>query len=830
MIDEDQYDKPTSIDSIFNDLVDNNDSSKSNEDYISESDRKKYMVDDVNDIDDATISDITEDDFPKEFDPLTEIVNDNNLEEADKTEETAEPEQFDSTDELINDDVSESIDPTEKSNDSDKDVSDDEPVYEILDDMKSDDLSNDNNVDSSTYSVEDSESKDIPVEEKPIEKEHESIKEETIADKTAEIPDEKPEEKEKIEEHSDIKAGDAVDSANDLKDFMIESFNKRVDEVLSKYTKDDVINYINKFKNDGKNKNIISDMHSTELLHYADYIDFQHDEEAMTSLWIIVGGKFADYIEQQKSEGKIDSSVEVINHGKVDDGIIEDPYLTDQLKHKHDNEDKYEQYKLDRTVFAIANEEEDDECSIFDDKKTLEKDFFDSPFYSILAEVMESDRICDMNKIKMKVIINADTSYIPVVDFNTGIRLICIDTNDVDQYHIHALMISRKIPFSFGKEFNFRVRMLYSDNCKERPVATVFALRKLIGYKYIKDKRKVNISGNYVIAYTTEPKFIDMFEKGDVDSKMPENSTYYCSKPHNKAIGIIILDKKSERDRQAMRRNQIRMDTNQQQEVSVNDYDIHFVLSAEYICNDKRLVDPTIPQDQRHVQYVITQYNECNPVIIMDGLQTICACIIKEHYAKYGRGTKYSIEFECDRSNLLTPGVLKLIDDHNGLELSTYRNSGPMEIVRTFTLPPSRLKLDGVFSFERGRVERRFMSPSTITSHYPRELTSNYDLSTNDGVCEFLKSRGFEEFWEPSMIVYDVMPYVLNIIETGSMISELHKISLSSLADRNSSDKDALLFEQEKLEYFKKLDKENVGGFQRFLFGIIDMFISGEFN
>lgn len=851
---DEEIDKISSgnIDDIFSSLGSSDDETEesdtiNNSENITDDMRSKYMIDDSEDqsYNDTEEEENIEEDDPKEEDTEEEdpIVKEFDEEivnvDVDKEESTEENESSkidfdeDPFESLIVDNNNDNKS-SENTEESVKDETDDEfdpLVSDFNDDIETEESIDEENIDEEPIK-DNIESSDV--DESAIQQTKETVEE----PKPEEPKPEEPvvviedEEKASIEDIATIKAGDNVDANYNLKDYMIESFNKRIDETLTKYTRNEVLTYIEKFKNDNANKDMISQMYSEELLHYSEYIDFS-SEEAKMSLWVIVGGKFADFIESQKAIGNIESSADSINLGKSNNEI-EDPNIAEINKHKLDAENKYNEYKLDRTVFAIADEEEDDEASIFDDKRTLEKDFFNSPFYSILKEVMESDRMYDMSKIQMKVVINADTAYIPIVDFSTGIRVVCIDVNDVDQYHIHPMLLSRKTKFSYpvNNRTGVRVRMLYSDACVEKPEATLFALRKIIAFNYIKPKRKISLANNYVIAYTTEPKYIEMFEKGDSDSRMPENSTYYTPKPHNKSIGIIALNKKSERDRQAMRRNQAKQDTNRYSESDVRDYNINFVLSAEYICNDRLLVDPTISQENRHVEYLITQYNECNPVIIMDGLQTICACIIKEHYAKYGRSTRYSIEYECDRAGLVSPSVIALIDEHAGLELSTFRNgnNGPLNIDRNFILPPSRLKLDGVFDFERGRVDRRFMCGATISRHYPRELVSNYDLSTMDGVAEFLNSRGFKEFWEPSTVVYDVMPYVLNIIETSNLISDIHKVSLASLSDRNSADKDALLFAQEKLEYFKKLDKEHVGGLQRLLFGVIDMFISGEFN
>ena len=108
---------------------------------------------------------------------------------------------------------------------------------------------------------------------------------------------------------------------------------------------------------------------------------------------------------------------------------------------------------------------------------------------------------------------------------------------------------------------------------------------------------------------------------------------------------------------------------------------------------------------------------------------------------------------------------------------------------------------------------------------HERDLYQRYDLGTRDGINEFLRSRGFEEFWSPASITYDVMPYVLDQLATSTMIQSLHKVSLASFADRDSPDRENLLYEQDKIEFFKKLDNSGSSEFQKFLFSVLDWFI-----
>ena len=344
-------------------------------------------------------------------------------------------------------------------------------------------------------------------------------------------------------------------------------------------------------------------------------------------------------------------------------------------------------------------------------------------------------------------------------------------------------------------------------------------MKKLIAFDYIKPRYKINIANNYVISYTTEQMYLDMFEKGDPDSKRPGSSTYYSPKPATNFVGVVVLDKKTEKDIKSVHRNQIYRDLNRMPDISVDNYDPQFILSARYIRNDLRLRNPTIPANQRFVEYIITQYTECNSVIVNDGIQVVCACIIKEHRLNYGPGTPYSISFEFDRDNLLTPAVVRMLDNRDGFELSMIKKCQPLECMQTFILPPSRRKLDGVLPSEKGRLDIRYFSPQGIQSRYreQRDLWSRYDLTTQQGRNEFIKSRGFEIFISPKYMTFDIMPECLMNIENGNVIRNIQKISITALSDRNSDDTINLLNKQKEMEYYKSLDQSELGTFQKFL-------------
>lgn len=668
-----------------------------------------------------------------------------------------------------------------------------------------------NNIDSTSEEIHKESTEEVKEESKEekfeTEKLEKVIEEMDKQETEQEVPNLSPEEKEYFETESD----------GSLADFMKKSFKKRVAEIQSAFTENALINYLEGYSSK-EDRKLIQDQYCFEYGKYYKYVDFKNPN-AKAALWILVAGEFAELIEQKKFNGEIQPVVETSDIGD-DPNNIEDENITAIKEKRRKEAAEQSKYGIDRCVWDIDDNIAEENTSIFDEQKDLFSEFKKTEFYGILTQVMESTRIADMSQIRCQVSIKESCGYYPIIDFSTGVRVICIDTEDSSQYNNHPLLFNRKLPFQFKvPKHGIKTRIIYSDICRECAIAVVFALKKLIAFDYIKPRYKINIANNYVISYTTEQMYLDMFEKGDPDSKRPGSSTYYSPKPATNFVGVVVLDKKTEKDIKSVHRNQIYRDLNRMPDISVDNYDPQFILSARYIRNDLRLRNPTIPANQRFVEYIITQYTECNSVIVNDGIQVVCACIIKEHRLNYGPGTPYSISFEFDRDNLLTPAVVRMLDNRDGFELSMIKKCQPLECMQTFILPPSRRKLDGVLPSEKGRLDIRYFSPQGIQSRYreQRDLWSRYDLTTQQGRNEFIKSRGFEIFISPKYMTFDIMPECLMNIENGNVIRNIQKISITALSDRNSDDTINLLNKQKEMEYYKSLDQSELGTFQKFL-------------
>lgn len=785
---------------------------------IFESDDSDYTIDSTEDDYDDDDDDYHDFDILEETTTINDLINNEDSdEENDESEkEIDDTPNFDSTEELVDEDSD--------------DISDEEKWLNSIKESK-EDVSDNTNDDKSEESLEEKDESDDKTFSEIIAEN--DVSEEIVEDSTNTEPQEVHEESNNTEKEVDVDLNEAIindsestEREREVRQFLVDRFRQMLKHYYTTYKESDLVSYIEQYIDKDNNRDIFREKYIKTFTMFSSAIDFGNIE-ASQALWVVSAGQFADEIELQKSLGDINS--EVIENSVVIDSskVIEDENIRSTREYQRMQDEKMSKYKLDRTVFNITDSEDEENCSIFADKRTLDKDFYESEFYSIHNEVMASDRFADMSKITSKITINEETSYIPIIDYSSGIRVICIDTNDTDQYRLNPLFISRKVPFRFqtNRRTPVKVRVLYSDDCKNRPMAVICSLKKLVGYEYIKPRYKIKLNRNYVIAYTTELRWVEMFEKGDPDSHKPESSPYYTSKPANMAIGVIVLDAKSEKDRRAIRRHQIERDIGRYEPASADNYNIEFVLSARIIRNDLKLRNPTLPKNERYVEYIITQYTEANPVIILDGLQVILACIIREHKANYSLGTPYAISLEYDRDSLMSPAVIAMLDERDGLEPAYGSRPNNVDIESQFILPPSRLKLSGVFDHEKGRLDKKFFNAAGIQRRYPRELWNNYDLTTRDGRIQFVRSRGFEEFFHIKPVMFDVMPYALNMIETSDMIQDITKVSIDMLADRNSTDSENILFKQNELNYRKSVQGTPYGKFQMFLVDALNYLI-----
>ena len=346
-------------------------------------------------LNDEIKSEVNETDSSNDMDLIIEnndesVVNDNNVQEtitnseepSEENEDNNESEDKDSSED--NENLIVTTDEEDNNEPEVEESSEDKTEEEIINDM----------VDPVVEKIE--------IEEKSESDDSEEYDEEDLelddSDEETVVEDKKEEESTENVSEFEEKDEKQQSSSTSYKDFKREAFWRAVRETQDRYPETDLLAYIDQYKNEDNNAEIIKEMYSNVLIEYDEFIDFNNNEDARNNAWIIVGGKFADLIERRKEMGIIKSSVEVKHLGKVKDiDEIDDPNVQASMKDRKRHKEEVEKYGIDRTVFAIASDESEEDASIFEDKKAVDREFYEGPFHKILKEVMTSDRCADMS-------------------------------------------------------------------------------------------------------------------------------------------------------------------------------------------------------------------------------------------------------------------------------------------------------------------------------------------------------------------------------------------------------------------------------------------------
>lgn len=477
-----------------------------------------------------------------------------------------------------------------------------------------------------------------------------------------------------------------------------------------------------------------------------------------------------------------------------------------------------------KIVMSILND--DTSSTVFDEPRAFEEEFKESPFYYVLKRVMLRERLVDVPRtpIRMSIRIDQITNFFTVVDFSTGVRVICIDTDDPDQIGCNPFVINKNVPFSYPKEImgrieNVKLRMLYKDTCEERPVSIIRRLQKLVAHDYIEEKYKVKLFENFVVGYTTDFETVDMFESGDGKGSKG-NSPYVVGRAHTNRIGIMVIASKSNA-------KPIRKDRAEGFELNEYDftknYNIVCVASCRYITDERALNRNDLSDDAKIVRYTITQYDEINSCVITDGFTACLKAIIMEHENKFGPQTKFSIEYELDRGAIVPTTISDIIDYDNLMVLSKVKNNNPFGLQTTKVLSKNNRIKD--IPFDHGRAdERYFTSARTLSSIFPPNILTNYNLfkPNKEGINEFMAGRGYMDCYEPGPITFDINPLRCTSLMCEPGVDKMFKIDVNALKSFENQEFNRLRMAQARFETEEKSKNGDISSLLLTAFDFLD--------
>ena len=276
--------------------------------------------------------------------------------------------------------------------------------------------------------------------------------------------------------------------------------------------------------------------------------------------------------------------------------------------------------KDEHSTFAKLN----DKLNPFARAKSLESTFQKSPFASFISD------LSDETNVECTLTVNSRTFEIPIIDFENGFRIICVDIDNNSMTKIPYNVVSKCIGFPYrdenGKPIkDFKTLVLYSDSVERRRSATMDALIKFINPKILpyKDK-KIVLEDTIFTQYTDYNQYLKEFDS--------QYSTFPGGKPKTGQLGIVATwtdDNSAKADFRSIMRFQMMVQEGNKASLNQlnNDYEQYMVASIKYI---ERLNKTT-----GRVSYVITDYVEIGSAIVADGFLQCVRALLREYTKKY---------------------------------------------------------------------------------------------------------------------------------------------------------------------------------------------------
>lgn len=438
--------------------------------------------------------------------------------------------------------------------------------------------------------------------------------------------------------------------------------------------------------------------------------------------------------------------------------------LQDEIKKTKEKNDKW----YNNPVFT---DDQNQNINEFMDEEDLVSEFKESKLYKVIYQVSAKTNIA------ASLIIDESTYEIPIVDFQSGLRVICIDCDNVAQMKVHSLIMERNVPFAYPlpKGEKYRKLCLYSDslNTDKRTKATIRNLIKNVNKEKFNPYRIINLAGNYTLFYTDSIPVIRSFEE--------ENASYPQGKPCTKSIGIIALRPNSGRKDEFTAKDFMNF-LNKNYKMDMKNHNLYMVATARYI------VQPM--PERKVVKYIITEYDELSSTILKDGLDHIVGAIIKEHklnntvkdprflsvdFSAYG----YEFEYEFDASVIPSPS-LDIWYDNN--DLFRFPDSFEDGQGKCFIRTPEYRESpqDGY------RKDPRLFLPIPFSKMFKAEIQKDGINVLNDKMRrQYIERLGFIEAYYPRMKRFILNPLKIMKLELTSSIFGMTKVDLNKFFSGN---------------------------------------------
>ena len=476
--------------------------------------------------------------------------------------------------------------------------------------------------------------------------------------------------------------------------------------------------------------------------------NFTDDEEEITLE--------RDDVTSKKEKGKNVSDESDVNHKD---------FVKDEAKKVSESDKKWYNNPV------VFSDDENENFNELMDEVDLINEFKESDLGKVIYDV------CKRTGLNAKFTISEDTFEIPVVDFESGMRVICIDCNKVGQMKVQLAIMERQVEFGYPlpKGTKYGLAYLYSDclTSKERTKATIKNLIKIVNKEKFDGRRIINLAGNYTLFYTDSIPVIRSFEA--------ENSSYPQGKPCTKEIGIIALRHRSGKHEEFTAKDFMNY-LNKNYKMDMKNHNLYMVATARYIVKP----DPM----SKTVKYQITDYSELADSILMDGFDHIIGAIIKEHklnntvkdprflgtdFSQY----KYQFEYEFDPSTLPSPSLEIWWDNENFFKtFDSFEDGQGKCFIR---VPEYRTN-----STDGYRKDPRLFLPIPFSKLFKADIEkSGVNVLNDNARRKFIEQLGFVESYYPRMKRFMLNPLKAMKLEFSSSIFAMTKVDLNKFFSGN---------------------------------------------
>ena len=381
---------------------------------------------------------------------------------------------------------------------------------------------------------------------------------------------------------------------------------------------------------------------------------------------------------------------------------------------------QHDQKRIFQDIHQVA-----DLANPFEDSVSLIEDFNKSFFGPIIADV------ANQTGVQYVATINPDTWDIPVVDFASGVRIVCIDLESRSAFGLQENMIDRNCRFGFDGVRDFTRYYLYSDSAKYRSTAAIKAIKKIVLGKNFAVDRRVKLS-EFTTFFTTDPRTLKEFETS--------NSVNVYGKPFMGRLGVMaVLDQPQ---KEFSTQDLIKMMISRKQ--TFKDMNMYLVASIRYL---KHI-------DKDSVRYSITDYTELGVTYVEDGLETCMKALLKEHQEEFG-DKAFSFDFEYDRTAFIAPSVNEYFIAGNMFKNLMNPLEGSFCYIKEVD-PEFRTKAE-----DEWRQDQRFFSATTMANRFNREI-KQFGIDPRDKKSRqyFLTQIGFARCNQPAVQNLMVSPMV----------------------------------------------------------------------